>query len=264
MKKRTFSVVLCIAMVLLTVNSLLFVLDGYGASEEIDSKFGESPVIDGYIDLQSDEWDEATKKEIFLEDLPIKCWVIQNDENLYISLQIELESGYHNITEFIGLIISNSSSENKENFKDAKIIQFSNISANQFTYFDYYINNSVFSIDNENNGNGVAKMEGHTSVYEFSIPIKNDTNSGEDVALNFGDSYAFNITYGDTTSYPNGIKKSTIVLINLESVPSSLPTLSNVFLYASCIVIFSVLGILYGFYIYKLFKLKEKIQRIKR
>ncbi|MFX1570647.1 MAG: hypothetical protein ACFFCV_20095 [Promethearchaeota archaeon] len=251
-------------MVFLTINSLHFVLNGYGASDEIDSKFGESPVIDGYIDLLSGEWQKATKKEIFLEDLPIKCWVIQSDENLYISLQLELESGYHNITEFIGLIISNSSSENKENFKDAKIIQFSNISANQFNYFDYKINNSVFSIDNENNGNGVAKMEGYTSIYEFSIPIKNETNSGEDVVLNFGNSYAFNITYGDIPSYPNGIKKSTIVLINLESVSSSTPTLSNVFLFVLCIMIFSVLGILYGFYIYKIFKLKEKIQRLKR
>ena len=251
-------------MIFLTINSLHFVLDGYGTSYEIDSKFGESPVIDGHIDLLSNEWQEATKKEIFLDDLPIKCWVIQSEENLYISLQLELESGYHNITEFIGLIISNSSSENKESFKDAKIIQFSNISANKFNYFDYKINNSVFSIDSESNGNGAAKMEGYTSVYEFSIPINNETNSGEDVALNFGNSYAFNITYGFIPSYPNGIKKSTIVLINLESVPSTLPPFSTVFLFILCIVIFSIIGILYGFYIYKIFKLKEQIQKIKR
>ncbi len=264
MKKRTFRAFLCIAIVLITVNSIFFALDGYGASEEIDSKFGESPEIDGVIDLLSGEWNKATKTEILLEDLPIKCWVMQNDNNLYISVQLELESGYHNFTEFVGLIISNNTSENKEDFIDAKIIQFSNISGDQFNYFDYHINNSVFSIDTENNGEGAAKIEGLTSNYEFSIPIKNDTNNNEDVALAFGESYAFNITYGETPSYPNGIKKSAIVLINLESLPSSALPLSGVFLNVLCIVIFSVIVILYGFYIYKIFKLKERIQKLKR
>ena len=264
MKKKTYRVFLCIATVLITVNSLFFALNGYGATEEFDSEFGESPEIDGSIDLLSGEWQKATKKDILLEDLPIECWVMQNDNNLYISVQLELESGYHNSTEFIGLIISNSSSENNEDFIDAKFIQFSNISVSQFNFLDYYINNSVFSIDTEKNGKGAANLEGLTSTYEFSIPIENTTNNKEDVALKFGTTYAINITYGDTPLYPNGIKKSTIVLINLKSTPSSLPPLSTIYLFVLCLVIFSIIGVLYGFYIYKIFKLKEKIQRIKR
>ncbi len=264
MKKLSFRVIICILIVNLTIIPFLFVLKGYGTTEEIDSKFGDSPEIDGYIDLFSGEWNKATKVELFLDDLPIKFWVMQNEENLYISVQFDLVLEYHNATEFIGLIISNSSSEDKEEFIDAKILQFSNISVNIFNYFDYYINNSIFSIDTEKNGDGAANLDGTTSTYEFSIPIKNTFENEEDVVLDYGNTYAFNITYGDVPIYPNGIKKSTIVLINLGSLPSSLPTLTNIILFAFCIVIFSILGILYVFYIYKIFRLKANIKRVKR
>ncbi len=248
----------------MTIIPFLFVLKGYGTTEEIYSKFGDSPVIDGYIDLFSGEWNKATKEEFSLEDLLIKFWVMQDDINLYISIQFDLEQGYHNITEFIGLIVSNSSSEDKEDFIDAKIIQFSNISVDEFNYFDYYINNSIFSIDAVINGAGAANLDGTTSTYEFSIPIKNTLGNVEDAVLDYGNTYAFNITYGDVPLYPNGVKKSTIILINLSSLPSSLPSLTNIILFAFCIVVFSILGILYGFYIYKIFRLKANINRVKR
>lgn len=264
MKKLSFRVIICVLIVNLTIIPFLFVLKGYGATEEIDSKFGDSPKIDGYIDLFSGEWNKATKEEFFLDDLPIKFWVMQNEENLYISVQFDLVLEYHNTTEFIGLIISNSSSEDKDEFIDAKILQFSNISVNDFDYFDYYINSSIFSIDTEINGDGAANLDGTTSTYEFSIPIKNTLDNEGDVLLDYGNTYAFNITYGDIPIYPNGIKKSTIVLINLKSLPSSLPTLTNIILFAFCTVVFSVLGILYVFYIYKIFKLKANIKRVKR
>jgi hypothetical protein len=264
LRQRTFRILLCVTLVLITANSLFFVLNGYGTTEEIDSKFGDSPVIDGSLDLLSGEWNKATKQELLLEDLPIEFWVMQNDNNLYISIQLELEIGYHNITEFIGLIISNSSSENNEDFIDAKFLQFSNISNSQSNYLDYYINNSVFSVDSEINGDGVAKLEGITSIYEFSIPIENTTDINEDVSLDHGTTYAFNITYGESPSYPKGIKKSAVVLINLKALPSSLPPFSTVFIFIICLIIFGIIGILYVFYIYKIFKLKGKIQRIKR
>ncbi|MFW9999917.1 MAG: hypothetical protein ACFE9Q_05585 [Candidatus Hodarchaeota archaeon] len=264
MKKNNFIVLICVLITNLTIFPLFYVVNSYGATEEIDSEFGESPLIDGYIDLLSGEWNKATKEEFLLKDLPIKCWVMQNDNNLYISIQLELEPGEHELTEFIGLVISNSSSENKEDFIDAKIVQFSNISENEFDYFDYYINNSIFSIDTENNGDGAANLNGLTSTYEFSIPINNIIENNEDVVLDYGNTYAFNITYGDTPIYPNGVKKSAIVLINLKSIPSSSSPLTNIILYALCILVFSVVGIIYGFYIYKIFRLKEKIERIKR
>ncbi|MFX0106123.1 MAG: hypothetical protein ACFE75_11615, partial [Candidatus Hodarchaeota archaeon] len=220
--------------------------------------------IDGYIDLSSQEWNKAIKKDIFLEDLPIEFWVMQDYQNLYISVQIELEHGYHNTTEFVGIIISNSSSENKEDFIDAKIIQFSDILADNFTYLDYYINNSVFLDDINDDGEGAAKLEDISSIYEFSIPIKNINGAQEDVLLDFGENFAFNITYGDTPSYPSGIKKSAIKLIKIKSISTTEPPLWDLIFLVFIIIIFSILGILYGFYIYKIFKLKEKIERIKR
>jgi hypothetical protein len=264
LKKLTFRLLICIVIVNITVLPLFFVLIGYGATGEIDSKIGEPPIIDGDINLLSGEWNQAAKEEFLLEDLPIKLWVMQDDFNLYIAIQFELEQGYHNATEFVGLIISNSSSENRADFIDAKILQFSNITTDEFEYLDYNVNNSIFSIDSENNGNGVASLDGINSIYEFSIPIINDIGNKEDVVLDFGNLYAFNITYGETPTYPEGVKKSTIVLINLSSISSSPPSLTSIIIFSFCIVVFSILGILYGYYIYKIFKLKEKIERIRR
>ncbi|MFX1502505.1 MAG: hypothetical protein ACFFDH_16205 [Promethearchaeota archaeon] len=262
MKKTTLRAIICITVVNLFVISLLFVSNGYCASEEIDSKFGEAPVIDGYIDLSSNEWNKAVKLSTSLEDLDIEFWVIQDYSNLYISVQIELEIDAHNATEFIGILISNSSSENKEDFVDAKIVQFSDIFENNFTYLDYYINNSVFLPDIHYDGDGAAKLEGKTSIYEFSIPTK--ITNQEDVFLDYGNSYAFNITYGDKPSYPTGIIKSTIILINIKAISKTEEPLWNLVLFVLVIIIFSCLGILFGFYVYKIFKLKGKIERIKR
>ena len=64
---------------------------------------------------------------------------MQDDSNLYISVQFELVIGVHENTEFFGLIISNSSSIEQEEFLDAKIIQFSNKTTNDFDYLDYHI-----------------------------------------------------------------------------------------------------------------------------
>lgn len=237
---------------------------GYCQTEEIDSEFGETPEIDGFIDLPSQEWNKATKVPINLEGLPISLWVMQDDSNLYITVQFELEIDAHEHTEFFGLMISNSSSIEQGNFLDAKIIQFSNKSTNDFDYLDYNINNSVFLNDTDYNGNGAATIEGKDSTYEFSVPIKDDVGSEEDVFLDFGHSYAFNLTYGDMPIYPSGIKKSAIILINIKSDTTSEPPLGNIVPLVLCIVVFSILGILYGYFIYKIFRLKDNIERIKR
>jgi len=244
--------------------SLFFSSNGYCATEEINSKFGETPVIDGEIDLSSKEWSKAVKITTKLDDLDINLWVMQDYSNLYISVQIDLELAYHNATEFVGIIISNSSSEAKEEFIDAKIVQFSNILEDAFNFFDYYINNSIFFNDTVYNGDGAAKLEGLTSTYEFSLPINNLNGNEEDVELNFEGSYAFNITYGDRPIYPSGVKKSGIFLINIKELSTSTPSILKLILYIISIIIFSVLGAFLGFYMYKIFRLKKKIEKFKR
>ncbi|MCK4370575.1 MAG: hypothetical protein KAV01_02970 [Candidatus Lokiarchaeota archaeon] len=264
MKKTTFRIVISILIINIIVISLFFVSKGYCETEEIDSGFGDAPVINGFIDLSSQEWNKATKVPIDLGDLPISLWVMQDDSNLYIAVQFELVIAVHKDTEFFGLIISNSSSIEPEEFLDAKIIQFSNKSTNDFDYLDYNINNSVFLNDTDYNGNGAATIEGKDSTYEFSIPIKDGVGGEEDVLLDFGNSYAFNLTYGDMPIYPSGIKKSSIILINIKSYTASESPLGNIAPLVLCIVVFSILGILYGYYIYKIFRLKDNIERIKR
>ncbi len=264
MEKKIFRVLACIVIINITVASLFLLANGNCASEEINSKYGESPVIDGYIDLSAKEWKQAFKGEILLEDLPIKLWVMHNDENLYISVQFDLLIGHHSVSEFVGLIVSNSSSEDKEEFIDAKIIQFTNISANEYTYFDYNVSGSAFLIDTENNGKGAAKLEELTSTYEFALPIKGGDANEDDAALDYGNGYAFNITYGETPAYPSGIKKSTIILINIKSLTVPAPSIINIVIYVLTITTFSVLGIFLGFYIYRIFKLKENIKKFKR
>lgn len=244
--------------------SLFFSSNCYGATTEINSRFGEAPVIDGEIDLSIKEWSEAVKIATTIDDLDIDLWVMQDYSNLYISVQIDLELAYHNATEFVGIIISNSTSEDKDEFIDAKIVQFSNILEDNFNFFDYYINDSIFFNDTIYNGDGAAKLDGLISTYEFSLPIDNLHGDEEDVELNFGSGYAFNISYGDRPNYPSGIKKSGIFLINIKALSTSTPSILNFVLYVICIIIFSLLGVFLGFYTYKIFRLKEKIEKFKR
>jgi hypothetical protein len=263
-KRVGFKVFVCLVIINITIFSIFFVTNGYCAAVEIDSKYGESPVIDGYIDSSQGEWNKASKVDINLDDLPIDLWVMQSSENLYISIQIELEAIARKDTEFIGLLISNSSAETQEDFIDAKIIQFVNISENTFNYFDYKINNSAFLNDTIYHGNGAAELDGIISTYEFSLPIKKYIDNEEDAALDFGNGFAFNISYGVTPVYPSGIIKSTIVLINIAALYYPAPLAVDVILFTLSIITFGVGGILLGYYIYKIFRLKENIERYKR
>jgi hypothetical protein len=269
LEKKIFRILACIVIINLTVASLFFLANGRCATEEINSKYGDSPEIDGYIDLPANEWNRAYKGEILLEDLPIKLWVMQDESNLYISVQFDLLPGHHSTSEFVGLIISNSSSEDNVDFIDAKIIQFTNISADEYNYFDYNVSHSEsgitdFTIDTEQNGEGAAKLEDLTSIYEFSMPIRGHKSNEDDAALDFGNGYAFNITYGETPAYPSGVKKSAIVLINIKSVPAPAPSIIHIVIYVLTLLVFCVLGGFLGLYIYRIFKLKENIKKYKR
>ncbi|MFX0035063.1 MAG: hypothetical protein ACFE9I_05420 [Candidatus Hermodarchaeota archaeon] len=266
MKKLIFKVLTYIIILNIITNSCFFISNGYGILNEIDSEFGESPVIDGFIDYTKNEWNKATKVPMLLEGLPITLWVMQDDKNLFILVKFDLESYESEDTEFIGIIISNSSSILPEEFIDAKIIQFYNKTSNDFDYLDYHINNSVFLNDTYYDGLGAAKKEGKYSTYEFSIPLKNADreNIDEDVFLDYGNQHAFNLTYGNAPIYPEGIRKRNTIIINIKSPSTSKPLITNLAMFILAIVIFSIIAIIYGFYIYKIFKLKEKIERIKR
>ena len=266
MRKTTFFVSVWILLLSISIASSFYITNGYGAAVEIDPEFGQAPNIDGNIDESTGEWKEAIKLIDFeLKDLDIDLWVMQTNQKLFISIQLDLVPEYHNTTEFFGLLISTNSSENLEDFLDAKFIQFSNISMNEFTYLDYHINNSLFLNDTRCDGEGAAKLEGDVSIYEFSIPIGQPNTNGEnkDSILDYGESYAFNITYGDRPSYPEGILKSEIILINIKAPVVKEIILTELILFTFSIIAFSVIGILFGYYIYKIFKLKEKIERLR-
>ena len=243
--------------------SFLIIPKGYSASEEIESKFGDAPKIDGIINISTNEWNQAKKLQVTLNDLPIKLWVMNDEENLYLSVQLDLLPAAHNYSEFVGIMISNSSSENLEDFIDARIVQFINISENEFEYFDYSINNSIFKNDTINTGNGAARLEDISSTYEFSIPLNDINLDDEDASVEHGKSSAFMIVYGVSPYYPSGIRKNITVLVNIASLSTITPLFINSTLFILVIIIFITLGALYGFYVYKIFTLKNKIERIK-
>jgi hypothetical protein len=265
LRKSGFYILFWILLVNVSIVSSFFIINGYGAAEEIDPEFGDAPIIDGNIDDSKNEWKEAIKIEIKLIDLPIDLWVMQTNRELFISIQLDLLSGYHNTTEFFGLLVSTNSSENLEDFIDAKFIQFTNISANEFVYLDYYINDSLFLNDTRYDGGGAAKFEGDISIYEFSIPIgqTNINGENEDTILDYDENYAFNITYGYNPIYPQGIKKSEIVLININAPNEKKIIITSLVLVVLSIIVYSSIGVLFGFYVYKIIKLKEKIERLR-
>jgi hypothetical protein len=202
-------------------------------------------------------------------------WVIQNSSNLYISIQYELEE--HNSSEFIGILISNevesvSDDLDDSDFLDAKIVQFKNISLSKYEYLDLYINNTKYYNDTITSGSGATKIIDKSAIYEFSIPIANiNASEGiEDVFLEVGKTYGFKLVYGTTAtnstdSYSTGIKLSTIIFINIKYEPPGDPEIDwDLVLLILTIVIFSIIGALYIFYIYEMVGLKKKVRRVKR
>jgi len=263
LKKTAYRITVSLILFNFICISFLIISNGYSVSEEIESKFGDAPIIDGVINTSTHEWNQANKIAVNLNDLPIELWVMNDDENLYLSIQLELLPAAHNYSEFVGIMISNSSSENLEDFIDARIVQFINISENKFEYFDYSINDSIFKTDKNITGDGAAKLQGISSTYEFSIPLNDNYLDHEDASVEHGKSSAFMIMYGVSPYYPSGIRKSITVLVNIASLSTNTPLFINSTLFILVIIIFIILGALYGFYVYKVFTLKNKIERIK-
>ena len=256
------------------MGSIFLITNGYGDPIEINVGFGAAPVIDGIIDGTTGEWNQAKKQNINLypnisvpeSGLEIDLWVIQEGSNLYILVRFDLQdhgsSEYDN--EFIGILIADDGSNS--DFTDAKIVQYSNISENTFQYLDYHINDTEYEEDVISNGAGAANLEGDQITYEFSMPVKDTEDQVQDVYLNYHYyNYDFKIVFGNKTAlYPDGIIISNIVSIRLE-FKSGGPDISlgEIIMTTSTIVIFSTIGALYVFYIYRITQLKKEIRRIR-
>lgn len=246
-----------------------------GAEQEINPPYGTAPVIDGIINKSTDEWDEALKISINVynnesttdDGIPMSFWVMQSALNLYILIKFDLEQHDQKHDEFIGLIISESVSDDhteflKEDFVDGKIIQFSNMTTGEYNYLDYNLDNYTFSLDGVKDGVGAAALELKTVTYEFSIPV-NTTADVNDVFLDYGERYGFRILYGETDSYPASIKKynTVIIKINYPDEPDEEVALWIIRVTVTSIV-FGLIGVLFGFYVYKITLLKKKVERV--
>ena len=235
---------------------------GYGANEEIIPEFADAPDIDGDL---GDEWDVSNRTDIYFEGLNGILRVMQDNTNLYISIEFDLDPSARNETEFIGILISNSSSDSPEDFVDAKVVRFSNLTEGNFAYLDCYVDNYNIKHNDTNmdcDGDGAAEMYDYdTIVYEFSMPY-GKTDDNDDAFLEYGNKYAFNITYGDWNLYPGGITKSHCVLITIQTPISPEINLTEIVLFILSIVSFSCIGAFLAIYSYKIIVLKKKIGRL--
>lgn len=273
LKKNTIRLLTLIVLTQIFLSSIFLITNGYGDPIEIKVGFGDDPVIDGIVDGTTGEWDQAKKQKINLypnitvpeNGLEIDLWAIQEGLNLYILVRFDLQdhgsSEYDN--EFIGILIADEDSNS--DFTDAKIVQYSNISENIFQYLDYNINDTEYEEDIISNGAGAANLEENQITYEFSMPVKDTEDPLQDVYLNYIRSYDFKIVFGKKTAlYPDGIMISNIVSIYLEFKPGGPePSLDELIMTTSTIIIFSTIGALYIFYIYRITQLKKKIRRIR-
>ena len=274
MKRTTYKTILFLTILIVALTSLNSFLNIQGEKVALIPKFGQSPTIDGIIDTNTNEWDGALKKSITLyqnlsdpkNGLPCDFWIMQDDNNLYIAIQVQFEahSSSEFTNEFVGILISNSDPGDSPEFKDGKILQFSNISTGEFSYGDYYINDSTYYLDDKSNGTGAAALTGDKSVYEFSLPVDVFDSSKQDVYLSYLNDYAFGVVYGDSPSYPGGIILSNYELVQIQFPEAEKPPIDwNLVLFVLTFVIFGVIGALFGFYIYRIFKLKDKIRRLR-
>lgn len=270
MKRTAYRILLSFLILAVTLNSITYV---QGEIDALKPKFGETPTIDGVIDTELNEWDDALKDTITLyknlsnpiNGLVIDFWIMQDDESLFIAIQFEFDehSSSEFYEEFVGVSISEDDPDDPPEFKDAKITQFSNISTGEFTYSDYYINDSIYYIDDQSEGEGAATLEGDKVIYEFSVPVDIFDDSYQDVYLRPLYTYAFDIIYGKSPSYPDEIILSNYKYIEIQFSEYNPPPGWELILLTLNIIIFGLIGGFYFFYIYRITKLKEKIRRVK-
>ncbi|MGV9202856.1 MAG: hypothetical protein ACOC44_02420 [Promethearchaeia archaeon] len=277
MKLRThlFIIIFIPSIILLNLFALNLGVNAQSEFEEITPEFGDRPVIDGVINETDKEWDNATRTSFSVYDnssqtdkgIPLDVWVLQNSSNLYVCLRFSLEE--HEPNEFVGFIISEDETVDNESFRDMKYLQWSNLGdKNQDqTFYDYYKeDNGDFIPDEAKDGNGAAQLgtDNKEITYEFSIPINNSEaqNNPEDTFLDYGESYAFRIIYGDSDSNPPQYLKSRIKLFRIAypDLPPE-PSIWETVLLVFTIIIFSGLGALFAYYVYLIYKLDKRIKR---
>ncbi|GAH44170.1 unnamed protein product [marine sediment metagenome] len=96
------------------------------------------------------------------------------------------------------------------------------------------------------------------------MPVENIEGGIEDVELD-PDTFNFKIIFGKEPSYPSGIIISNVVSIQLQHPPRSPDIqIGELLMSISTIVIFSTIGALFAFYIYRITQLKKEIERIRR
>lgn len=272
MKKNITRIITLIFITQVLLSSACLIINSNGTPIETEVGFGTAPVIDGVIDVTTNEWNSAEKLNISLfqnlvnqsDGLPIDLWILQAKSSLNILVRFDLNdhssSEYDN--EFLGILIADW--DESLNFTDAKIVQFSNISENTLEYLDYYINNTVYYEDTIFDGEGTANLENDEIIYEFSMPVENFEGGIEDVELDQGLTFDFKIVYGKTPAYPEGIVISNIVSIYLEFSPvAPIIDIGEILMLISTIIVFATIGALYLFYIYRITQLKKEIERIK-
>ncbi len=237
---------------------------------EVNPVFDEDISIDGnFADWNSiNSYSINLKKNSTDSGLPVNLKCAQDYYYLYIEIDFEIEAGYTGIEEFLAILIS--SSEDFNNMTDAKIINMS-YSQDETTFTDYYIENHTFFQDTHQDGDGLGVNNSITGNknqirYEFKIPLME--NNEHDVNLRYENTYAFNISQGNNPLYPQGIIRSNdsvlITIINPTTGSTSSDDLSGFFSLIAAIVIFSIVGGAYGFYVFKIFLLQKKMERIKR
>ena len=264
LRKTILRKVVCLFFIQISLIAMLFATYGYGANEEITPEFADAPVIDGVL---GDEWDDANRTDIDFEGLNGILRVMQDNTNLYISIEFDLVRSERNDTEFIGILISNSSSNTPEDFVDVKVVRFSNLTNENYAYLDCYVDNFNFKHNDTNldfDGDGAAKLDDSdtdTIIYEFSIPL-GTTNDNDDASLDYGKRYAFNITYGDWNLYPGGITLSHGVFIDIQNQLPIDTNFTELILFILSIVGSSCIGAFLALYTYKIIILKKKIGRL--
>ncbi|TFF87079.1 MAG: hypothetical protein EU550_04125 [Promethearchaeota archaeon] len=247
-------------------------LPAYSAETELILDFGAKPNVDGQIDRAEDEWSDAVKSQFFIyqnlsdpeNGLEIDLWIIQHELFLYIAISFELVE--HECCEFVGVLTAESESLDPLAYEDAKIIQFLNISEGNFEYRDYYINNSRFFPDLEIHGAGAAQLDidREKVVYEFKLPVESSEGGGQDTRIEAGIYSPFMIIFGEAQNYDEDI-----VLMNLVSLfvqfyaYNPIISAEEILFITLAVVIFSIIGLFYGYYMFQIIKLKDKIKKIR-
>jgi len=266
--KRPTNKILIFTIIILISLSSITLIQNVKCSTTLIPTIGSTPTIDGVIDQQNNEWGSANKTSLYLyhnlsspeDGLPIDLWIMQDQTSFFISIQFELEqhgsSEYDE--EFVGFLISE---DELGDYSDARLIQFSNMSAGEFQYLDYYINNSVFILDDESNGEGAAGLEGNKITYEYGTPIEINDESTQDVWFQTKFTYNFSIIYGKTPSYSEEIWENNILIeIQYPPYPPANPPPPKLIFNS---IIFGVIGVVFIYYVNSIRKMRDKVKRLR-